>query len=334
MPVPAPDRRRPAGQVRVAVGEVGLADAGVGGLAQQRRDEREPAPDPAQHAPGQQLLDGALQLDRGDRGRRGRPRRCGVRAALPARRPARCRRRPSRRAAPRGRRRAARRCGRRAPRPGRGRAARRRASRRPGARPAASVGVVRQRAALDQQRDEFGQVERVALGGGEQPVGVGRRQPAAAEVRGEQPGRVGAAQRRQVRHLGVGEPGQRARGADQLRPAEQQHQDRRRRAWTAWRRARRWSPASRRAGRRRSPAAGSPWPARTAARRRRSGPPRRRTSSGVAARHGAGDRPSPIRPGGPPSASAAVSRSIRRAARCPAEPGGEPVQPLLDRRAR
>ena len=130
--------------------------------------------------------------------------------------------------------------------PGEQPAAQRAGHQPPAGRPSGAVAVPPargQRAALDQQRDQFGQVERVALGGGEQPVGVGLRQLAAAEIGGEQPGRVGAAQRRQRVHLGVGDPGQGAGGADQLRPAEQHAPAPGRRAGTASRRARRSSPA-------------------------------------------------------------------------------------------
>ena len=84
------------------------------------------------------------------------------------------------------------------------------AAQRPGRQPPAPRAVAAdaalgQRAALHEQGDQLGEVERVALRGREQPVGRRPRQPAAAEVRGEQPGRVGAAQRRQRVHLGVGE---------------------------------------------------------------------------------------------------------------------------------
>ena len=51
------------------LGQVGLADAGVRGLAQQRRGEGVPAPDAVQHPPLQQLLDGPVEVERGDRGR-------------------------------------------------------------------------------------------------------------------------------------------------------------------------------------------------------------------------------------------------------------------------
>ncbi len=60
-------RGGPAGQRRVPFGQVGLADSGVRGLPHQRGGEGVTVAGAVQHPPLQQLLDGAFELDRGHR---------------------------------------------------------------------------------------------------------------------------------------------------------------------------------------------------------------------------------------------------------------------------
>ena len=192
--------RRPPGQEGVPLGQVGLADAGVGRLAHQRGGERVAAADARQHAPLQQLVDGAFELDGDHRGRAavapGPP--LAQRLEGAARHGVADHRGVAQHRAGVGRQRVdaggehgGEVAGEQPAAP---------SSRAPGAsawrrtRRDAHLG---QRAALHQQRDQLGQVERVALRGGEQAVLVGLRQPAAVQVGGEQPGRVRTAQRRQ-----------------------------------------------------------------------------------------------------------------------------------------
>ena len=152
----------------MAFGQVGLADAGIGRLAQQRRHKGVPTSHPTQHATRQQLFDGAVEFGVFGRGRARwsagaafaqclqSPRRYGV---ADDRRVAQNRARVVRQSIDaRGE--------------DGGQVARQQptAERTGGQAPAAGGRVAadsRQRAAFHQKRDEFGQVKRVPLGGRE-----------------------------------------------------------------------------------------------------------------------------------------------------------------------
>ncbi len=166
---------RPADQPGVPFGQVGLADAGVGGLAHAaawRRRTRSgcaaaSAAAAAPRSPGparsRRTRRPSVHVDRHS----SRCRRTAASAAAGTVSPTTDASRSTARAS----------AGSASIRAART-AARSRLSSRPasdcGARCQAGARLVAQRAPLQQQRDQFGEVERVALGGGQQPVGVGR----------------------------------------------------------------------------------------------------------------------------------------------------------------